>query len=290
MIPIAFASIIAFIMTAATSLFLVPHSKFATKIMLFTIAKQKASIGIKEKVFNDDFKGVLLYAENIPVDGKYMEDVIISDSRIGNEQSTIIAKKAYLVSDPQRMTVTLRLENGSTHIVDTNLKNYRKMDFSTYDLNLDIESSITEEQKVRTKDSKELTIWELSQKLKTAEVEDKLYREMAIEFYKSLTSPFSCIVFGMLGIPLGIRSHRSVKARGFTVGLLIVFVYYIIRLGGEALAETGKISPFIGTWAPNITFFLIGLCLFIMAAKDRVFSFQSLYDYFRKRMSKGNGH
>jgi len=290
MLPVIFASLIAFIMTAVTSLFLVPHSKFATKIMLFAIAKQKASIGIKEKVFNDDFKGVLLYAESIPVNGNYMEGVIISDSRIGDEPSTIIARKAYLVSDPQRMTVTLRLENGSTHIVDTKLKNYRKMDFSIYDVNLDIESSIDEEKKVRTKDSRELTIWELSHKLKTAGLEDKLYREMAIEFYKSLTTPFSCIVFGILGIPLGIRSHRSVKARGFTVGLLIVFIFYIIRLGGEALAETGRLSPFIGTWAPNITFFLIGLCLFIMAAKDRAFSFQSIYDYLRKRMTKGNGH
>ena len=288
MVPIAFASLIAFIMTAVTSLFLVPHSKYSTKNMLFNIAKQKASIGIKEKVFNDDFKGILLYAESIPIDGNYMEDVIISDSRIGKEPSTIIARKAYLVADPRQMTVTLRLENGSTHIVDTNLKNYRKMDFSLYDLNLDIESSIAEAKKVKTKDSDELTIWELSRKLKAAGLEDAVFREMAIEFYKAMSTPFSCIIFGIIGIPLGIRSHRSVKARGFIVGLLIVFIYYIIRLGGEALAETGRLSPFIGTWAPNITFFLIGLCLFIMAVKDRSFDIQSIYDHLRKRMAKRN--
>ena len=288
MVPIAFASLIAFIMTAVTSLFLVPHSKYSTKNMLFNIAKQKASIGIKEKVFNDDFKGILLYAESIPIDGNYMEDVIISDSRIGKEPSTIIARKAYLVADPRQMTVTLRLENGSTHIVDTKLKNYRKMDFSLYDLNLDIESSIAEAKKVKTKDSDELTIWELSRKLKAAGLEDAVFREMAIEFYKAMSTPFSCIIFGIIGIPLGIRSHRSVKARGFIVGLLIVFIYYIIRLGGEALAETGRLSPFIGTWAPNITFFLIGLCLFIMAVKDRSFDIQSIYDHLRKRMAKRN--
>jgi lipopolysaccharide export system permease protein len=217
-----------------------------------------------------------------------MEDVIISDSRIGKEPSTIIARKAYLVADPRQMTVTLRLENGSTHIVDTKLKNYRKMDFSLYDLNLDIESSIAEAKKVKTKDSDELTIWELSRKLKAAGLEDAVFREMAIEFYKAMSTPFSCIIFGIIGVPLGIRSHRSVKARGFIVGLLIVFIYYIIRLGGEALAETGRLSPFIGTWAPNITFFLIGLCLFIMAVKDRSFNIQSIYDHLRKRMAKRN--
>ncbi len=267
--PVAIASLIAFIMTAVTSLFLVPHSKYATKNLLYTVAKKKASIGIKEKVFNDDFKGLLLYAENVPVNGEYMKGVIISDTRISKEPSTIIAEKAYLVSDPKQMTLTLRLENGSTHIVDTKLKNYRKMDFSLYDVNLDIESSIAEEKKVKTKDSTEMTVWELSKKLKTSGIEGAVFREMAIEFYKTITTPLSCIVFGIIGIPLGIRSHRTAKSRGFTVGLLTAFIYYIIRLGGEALVETGRLSPFIGTWAPNIIFCIIGFYLLVRAANDR---------------------
>ena len=267
--PVAIASLIAFIITAATSLFLVPHSKYATKNLLFNVAKKKASVGIKEKVFNDDFKGILLYAESIPVNGDYMKGVIISDTRISREPSTIIAEKAFLVSDPSLMTVTLRLENGSTHMVDKALRNYRKMAFSSYDVNLDIESSIAEAKKVDAKDSTEMTIWELSQKLKTAGLEDAVFREMAIEFYKTITTPLSCIVFGILGIPLSIRAHRAVRSRGFTVGLIIVFIYYIMRLGGEALVETGRLSPLIGTWTPNIIFGVVGLYLLVRAANDR---------------------
>jgi len=290
--PVAIASLIAFIMTAVTSLFLVPHSKYATKNLLYTIAKKKASIGIKEKVFNDDFKGLLLYAENVPVNGEYMKGVIISDTRISKEPSTIIAEKAYLVSDPKLMTLTLRLENGSTHIVDTKLKNYRKMDFSLYDVNLDIESSIAEEKKVKTKDSTEMTIWELSKKLKTSGIEGAVFREMAIEFYKTITTPLSCIVFGIIGIPLGIRSHRTVKSRGFTVGLFTAFVYYIIRLGGEALVETGRLSPFIGTWAPNIIFCIIGFYLLVRAANDRPLNIELPIRIYLKKLidkcKKGN--
>ena len=288
--PVAFLSLIAFIMTSFTSLFLVPHSKFITKNLLFTIAKKKASIGIKEKVFNDDFKGILLYAEHIPVHGNYMEGVIISDTRISKEPSTIIAEKAYLMSDPQLMSVTLRLENGSTHSVDTNLRNYRKMDFSVYDVNLDIESSIAEEKKLKTKDSTELTIRELAEKLKTAGLEEAAIREIAIEFHKTITTPLSCIVFGIMGIPLGIRSHRAVKSRGFTVGLFTVFIYYILRLGGEALVETGRLSPFIGTWAPNIIIGSIGIYLLIMAGKDRPVNIQSFLNNVKRIIVKGKGH
>jgi lipopolysaccharide export system permease protein len=267
--PVALASLIAFIVTAVTSLFLVPHSKYATKNLLFNVAKKKASVGIKEKVFNDDFKGILLYAESIPVHGDYMEGVIISDTRISKEPSTIIAEKAFLVSDPSLMTITLRLENGSTHTVDKMLKNYRKMNFSSYDVNLDIESSIAEARNINAKDSNEMTVWELSQKLKTAGSEDAVFREMAIEYYKTITTPLSCIVFGILGIPLSIRAHRAVRSRGFTLGLIIVFIYYIIRLGSEALVETGRLSPLIGTWSPNIIFCIVGFYLLIRAANDR---------------------
>ena len=285
--PVAIASLIAFIITAVTSLFLVPHSKYATKNLLFNVAKKKASVGIKEKVFNDDFKGILLYAESIPVHGDYMKGVIISDTRISKEPSTIIAEKAFLVSDPSLMTVTLRLENGSTHTVDKTLKNYRKMDFSSYDVNLDIESSIAEAKKVSAKDSTEMTVWELSKKLKTAGLEDAVFREMAIEFYKTITTPLSCIVFGILGIPLSIRAHRAVRSRGFTLGLVIVFIYYIIRLGGEALVETGRLSPLIGTWSPNIIFCIVGFYLLIRAANDRPLRIEiPIGAYLKQLMSK----
>ncbi len=285
--PVAIASLIAFIITAVTSLFLVPHSKYATKNLLFNVAKKKASVGIKEKVFNDDFKGILLYAESIPVHGDYMKGVIISDTRISKEPCTIIAEKAFLVSDPSLMTVTLRLENGSTHTVDKTLKNYRKMDFSSYDVNLDIESSIAEAKKISAKDSTEMTVWELSKKLKTGSLEDAVFREMAIEFYKTITTPLSCIVFGILGIPLSIRAHRAVRSRGFTLGLVIVFIYYIIRLGGEALVETGRLSPLIGTWSPNIIFCIVGFYLLIRAANDRPLRIEiPIGAYLKQLMSK----
>jgi lipopolysaccharide export system permease protein len=287
--PVAFAALIAFVLTTITTFYLVPQSKFATKNLLFTVAKKKASVGIREKVFNDDFKGILLYAESIPVHGSYMEGVIISDTRIIKEPSTIIAKKAYLVSDPKLMTITLRLENGSTHIVDPKMKNYRKMDFRFYDVNLDSEASVAEEHKLMTKSSSELTIWEISEKLKSSGLDKKALRELAVEMNKNVALPISCIVMGILGIPLGIRSHRAVRSRGFTIGLIIVLIYYFLILGGETLTETSGLPPFVGIWTPNFIFGILAVYLFIRAAKDKPVEVPSLRDILNKiaRMAGG---
>lgn len=280
--PVAVASLITFAFTVFTSYFLVPQSNFATKRLLFNIVQQNATIGIKEKVFNADFKGFLFYAEKIPDNKNYMEGIIVSDNRIIGEQNTILAKRAYLVSNPESMKVKLTLEDGSIHTVSADLKNYRKIDFKSYDINLDLSTALASIDE-SSKSSTEMTVRELLAKMKKPGLDPAAIRELAIEIHKKFTIPLSCIFFGMLALPLGIRSHRSVKSRGFAVGLIVVSLYYLLRIGGEAFAETGYISPALGVWAPSLIFALMGICLLYMANKEISF-FQKANDF----LTRGN--
>jgi len=264
--PVAFASLIAFVFTIIIGYYLVPHSYSASKRLLFDLAQQHAAIGIKEKVFNADFKGVLLYADKIPPKGDYMENVMISDKRIKGEQCTILAKKAYLVADADSMTVMLRLEGGSIHTVSSDFKKYRKIDFKSYDINLDLSTSISSANDSKTKD--EMTMTELLEKIKKPDLNEVALREFTIEVHKKISIPLSCIFFGLLALPLGIRNHRAVKSRGFTVGIIIATSYYLLRIGGEALVETGRLSPKVGVWTPNFIFALLGIYLFYMAYRE----------------------
>jgi lipopolysaccharide export system permease protein len=285
--PIAAAAVIAFSITAVVTLFLVPQGNYATKQHLYNVSKKQASIGIREKIFIDDFDGLLIYAETIPIDGAFMEGVLISDNRLMQEPSTIVAKKAYLISDPKTLTVTMRLENGSTHTVDAGLSNYRKMDFSTYDVNLDIRSALFSESNLKEKSSAEMTVLELREKLQKKDIEKHHAREIAIELNKKLSIPMSCLILGMLGIPLGMRAHRSVKSRGISLGAIIVTLYYMLQLGGEALVKTGNVSPPLGAWVPNLVFGSIGIFLFVITAKEISWSSLSLGNLF-SRLTKKN--
>jgi len=273
--PVACAALVAFLMTLATTIFLVPYGNTASKALLMDMAKQKASIGIREKVFIDDFQGILLYAERIPVHGDFLEGVLISDSRISREPSTIIARRAYLISNPDTMVITLRLEDGSTHMVDAGLNRYRKMDFRFYDVRLDLASTLSTDKKNGVKSSTEMSFSELTTTLSNRGLKEAALRELAIELNKKMTVPLSCLVFALIGMPLGIRAHRSVRARGFTLGLFLVLVYYLFRLSGEALVETGRLSPILGTWTPNGIFAAAGILLFSLSARE--VSFRQLF-------------
>lgn len=265
--PVAVASLLAFAFTMFVSQVLLPRSTFSTKNLLFEVASQNASIGISEKVFNADFKDLLLYADRISPDGQYMEGVMVSDNRIIGEPNTILAQRAFLVSNPKLMRVKMRLENGSIHTVSKDFKNYRKIDFDRYDINLDLSvglASLGDEHKR----SEDMTLNELLKKMKTFEIENNKFRELALELHGRFSVPLACIFFGLLALPLGIRSHRAVKSRGFAVGIILATFYYLLRIGGEAFAETGYISPVIGVWTPNIIFALLGIYLFFMAYKE----------------------
>jgi len=262
--PVLFVAVIAALVTSAFSLIVAPISNHATKNLLFSIIQQKASAGIKEKVFNDDFSGLVIYAERIPASGESMNSVLIYDTRMTDDPSTITARDGRLYSNPNAMSVTLRLENGSIHTVDPGKSNYRKTDFSTYDIQLDLASISA---KPVEKSKTELKVRELIKKKSKLE-DSKEYRELTVELHKKFSVPFACIIFGVLGVPLGITSRRSGKSRGFSLGIGIVLSYYVLQLGGDALGETGRIPPVLGVWAPNMIFSVLTLIAFIVSAKE----------------------
>ncbi len=267
--PVAFASLCAFLITAMTGFFLIPYGNLATRNLLFDIAKQKASIGIKERIFNDDFAGLVLYAEEIPPHGDYMKGVFICDNRMLKEPATIIAKKGYLISNPKSMRVTLRLKDGSIHTTNEDLTTYKKIDFGSYDINLDLSESIGGKNNPITKDSREMSLPELIRKSRIPGLKKTVLKDLIIEIHKKFTIPFACIIFGIIGVPLGISKHRSGKSRGFVIGLIVIMIYYIIQLGGEALGETSTLSPATGTWMSNAILGVTGVYMLTMTAKEK---------------------
>ncbi len=87
------------------------------------------------------------------------------------------------------------------------------------------------------------------------------FRRLQVEYHKKFSIPFSCVVFVLLGAPLGIRSRRGGVGIGAGTGILFFLIYYLFLIGGEQLGDRGIVSPAWAMWAPNILFGSIGLFL-----------------------------
>lgn len=268
--PVALLAVAAFILSLLLGLFVVPAGNIAGRDLLVDLARQRAGIGIKEKVFNDDFPGLMLYADQVSVDGTTMKGVFISDQRVGRTPVTILARRGSLHADPGSMDVTLRLEEGSTHMVAADRTTYRKMDFAVYDIALDMSQTVPGAGgEYRRDGSDTMTVGRMVRKLAEGSPSAAERNVLVMELNKRFSMPLTCIVFALIAFPLGMVKHRTAKSRGFVTGLCIVIVYYVLQLGGDALGETGKLWPVAAAWGPNLILGAAGIWLFSRALAEK---------------------
>jgi len=84
---------------------------------------------------------------------------------------------------------------------------------------------------------------------------------LAVEIHKKFALSFACLVFVLFGPPIALRFPRG--GVGVTIGVSIVVfgLYYICLMGGEALADKGRLPAFIAMWIANAIFSLVGIAL-----------------------------
>lgn len=93
----------------------VPRANYAFKSLVFDILRNQASVGIKERVFNDTFGNFVIYVDEIAPDQVRLRNVFVSDERKPEEQRLITAHEGRLLSDDVNRRVTLRLLDGAIH-------------------------------------------------------------------------------------------------------------------------------------------------------------------------------
>mgnify|MGYP006281373201 CR=1 FL=1 len=91
-----------------------------------------------------------------------------------------------------------------------------------------------------------------------------------VEIHKKFSMPFACIVFVLIGAPLGIMTRKGGIALASVISLLFFIVYYIFLVGGEELADETIITPFWAMWSPNILLFIAGVILIHLVESDRI--------------------
>lgn len=89
-----------------------------------------------------------------------------------------------------------------------------------------------------------------------------------VEYHKKFAIPFACLIFILVGAPIGVRAKRG--GYGFAMGLsTLAFVFYYMALtGGEDLADRRLLPPWLAMWLANIVFLVFGIWLFSRASRD----------------------
>lgn len=267
--PVFIFAVFIFGLTAFTSLTLVPAANVALKVHVFNMVKSSAVVGIEPGVFSTSFDGMVIYVDKM-VTLDNMEGVFIFDERSVKEPYAIVAKHGKLSADPQSLNVTLALQDGSIHTPTTDDQSYSLMKFAAARLYLDMNSSIAGKGD-SGKSLEDMGSGELLQEISKARQEGKPTYPFETELHKRLSIPFACLIFGLIGAPLGIRKNRSGKSAGIAIALLVFLVYYMILGSATNLAQTGTTSPLLAFWVPNILMAIVAWVFVVRKANDENF-------------------
>ena len=264
-----FASVLLCV-TFALTLSVRPWSNDALKQLLYTIAKTHASAGLKEKTFNTDFAGLVIYAEEIHPPGNVLQGVMIADSRQADQKNTIFSERGAIVTSQDQQILTLRLLDGSIHSIEPLGHTYHTTHFSVYDVSLDM-ATILANVKEPDRKPKEMPLGELLETIGHSQTGSKEERRALIELHRRLSLPFACAVFALIALPLSTQLGGVQRSQGFALTLAILFTYYLLLTVGEALGKKAVLPPVIAMWLPNIVLGIAGGYLFQRALHERPF-------------------
>ena len=90
-----------------------------------------------------------------------------------------------------------------------------------------------------------------------------------VEAHKKFSIPFACILFVLLGAPLGVMAKKGGFAVSTSLSFGFFLLYYILLIGGEELADRNQVTPEIGMWVPNMVLLIFALYLTLYTIRER---------------------
>ena len=267
LVPIGFVAVVAGIATLLTTFWLSPIAiRTAAKLEQELLSSQ-APFAVQPRVFDERFPKFILYVQDVEAAATRWQGVflastpgatsgLIPQSGDHSQQSSVtIAEDAQVVSNSAQHQIDLHLGTGSTQEYDPhNPDQYNVTTFGETDIPVDISGSTSP-----LKNSA-LSVAERSTAALLAD-DGPGWRASRVEFQRRIAFPAACIVFALLGVPMGVRPRRGGRAGGLILTLVLVGGYYFLFVSGDHFAAQGRISPWAGVWAGNIVALILGIVM-----------------------------
>ncbi|MBD3344537.1 MAG: LptF/LptG family permease [Chitinivibrionales bacterium] len=115
------------------------------------------------------------------------------------------------------------------------------------------------------------TVRESERIIRRIESEKKRIAQYLVEIHKKYAIPFACIIFVLIGAPLGIMARRGGMTVAVSYSIFFFILYWAFLIKGENLADRLVVSPFSAMWSGNILLGACGAFLIIRMVRETTF-------------------
>jgi len=235
------------------SLFLGPQSLRRLHRMEQEMSTSEAPYEIQPRVFIEQFPNHLIYLQDVTGSRSKWKGVFIADMTQRDAPKVTLAERGILVNDASTHRLTLHLEHGTTHEIDSDHpERYSIGLFTDTDIPIPLDRGENAVSDWRVPPA--LPLLDL---IRTTSIPAERQAAL-VELHYRFALPFASLVLALVGIPLGLTSRKGGKAVGVIATIILVFIYYVIMAFGLGFAKQGRLNPAIGLWMANAFFALAG--------------------------------
>ena len=273
--PVLFFSLFAYFLANIVMFWAVPWGNQSYKVLVYDIIKNRANVDIQPNVFNRDFKNLILLVKEHHQNSQ-LKGVFIADTTNPEAPQIITSEKGVIYANPETLKIQLKLNNGTIHELSNDRGDYQTLNFDRYDINLSLPDTERLEKKALI-GNKELSFTKIKDRIKEMKAKGLPTSGPEVELSKKFSIPFTCLLFAILGAPLGIKSSRSGKSGSFGVTVAVIMIYYIGLILTQNMGRIGKIHAYTSVWIPNIILLFVVVYVVYKMQKELPFKFMEKF-------------
>ncbi|MBL7016143.1 MAG: LptF/LptG family permease [Kiritimatiellales bacterium] len=249
-----------------------PNAKYSNKKLLHSAGVEEPINLLEEGRFIKDFPGLMIYVGR--KNGNVVKDVVayeLADN--GQIKRSVRARQGDIETDEANRLITVKLYDVRMEMPDEedphDVSKTTYVNAEYYPIKLDFDELLKSGSKLRRKPSymnmalllDHIRNVERDFPMLSAEKQAIQRSRLVFEANRRVSVAIACFSFILIGIPLGVKSHRRETSIGMVMSLAIVFTYYIFIVIAEALARYPGLHPNLILWLPLVGTQILGLIL-----------------------------
>ncbi len=244
------------------TLMIVPKTNRAFEVKLKSLGKATIPLLMREGIFIDVLPNLVFFFRSADAATMTIRGFFVEDQRHPQARATIVAEEASILLDNNLDHLVFKIKNGIITRVPDDHRGAQAVSFKTYDLSLSLNELMGGDQEI-SRHRNNMTAMELLHQSRQEHTPERQAASFLIEFHRRLALPFSCLILGLLGVPLGVASRQKSRMTGMALGVGLFMSYYIMLTAGKGLAENFIIPPFVAAWTPNAICALLAVVLWV---------------------------
>jgi lipopolysaccharide export system permease protein len=245
----------------------IPDANQAFREITYDIVSAKVENDVRPRVFFEDFPSRVLYVQDSAAPDAGWRKVFLADTSTPGRPTVFMARSGRLLLERQQRRVELVLHDGARYGAGEKPGEYEVYRFDGRDLIISLDPNSVFPATAPPKGVTELRIAELRQQMALKASQGISPHNEIMQIQQKFSIPFACLIFGILGIALGVTARKDGKFAGFVIGIGVIFVYYVLMYLSESLTKGGALPAAISRWVPNLVLLPVAIVALVWRAR-----------------------